>query len=413
MLHQGASTDEVAIDKASLEANGNGPSAYGGGHCEGIVVPALTRRRPGQPANTIPFSSGPLTVDLAVSSDGAQVATVQAGSADANAPQPHTVFNEDADRFATSSTPPSFGQFGGPAVVPPGIDAARAGSSQVTLMPVANMTATQQRCGFSIGTSVIGQATAVTYVTRSTGREDLLVQSREPALLTIVQSPTLGQGPPAAPSTLVLGGESVLDTGHEIFHRDAGGGIACASCHAEGAEDGHVWKFNTVGLRRTQALHVGLEGTAPFHWNGEEFDLGRLMEDVFVGRMGGVHQGEPRLAALTKWLFALQPPAADHALDQQAVARGEELYMSPQVGCADCHSGIKLTNNRSADVGTGGMLQVPSLRAVAYRAPFMHDGCAKTLRDRFQVGCGGSKHGNTAALSDEQLDDLVTYLKTL
>jgi mono/diheme cytochrome c family protein len=345
-----------------------------------------------------------------------QLATVQAGSADAEAPRVRTVFDQGGDFFdsAPAGVPPG-SHFGGPGVPPPaGIDAAHAGSSQVMLLPVEILRPGLQRCGFGTGTSVVGQATAVTYVTRAPGREELLVQSREPALLTILPNTSgdpFGLGQTA--TTVVLGGESVRETGHDIFHRDAGGGIACASCHAEGAEDGHVWNFNTVGLRRTQALHIGLEGTAPFHWNGEESDLGRLMEDVFVGRMGGVHQGPERLTALADWLFALQPPAADRALDPQAVLRGQELFMSPEVGCAECHNGAKLTNNQSADVGTGAKFQVPSLRAIAYRAPFMHNGCAKTLHDRFTPGCGGSKHGNTEALSDAQLNDLVAYLTTL
>ena len=166
-------------------------------------------------------------------------------------------------------------------------------------------------------------------------------------------------------------------------------------------------------MRRTQALHVGLEGTAPFHWNGEEADLGHLMEDVFVGRMSGVHQDPERLATLTHWLFSLQPTAAGRPDDARAVARGQALFQAPEIGCSGCHSGPKLTDNETVDVGTGAKLQVPSLRAVAYRAPYMHNGCAKSLRDRFDAACGGSKHGNTAGLNEGQIGDLIAYLKTL
>jgi hypothetical protein len=72
-----------------------------------------------------------------------------------------------------------------------------------------------------------------------------------------------------------------------------------------------------------------------------------------------------------------------------------------------------LTDNRNYDVGTGMTLQVPSLVGVSYRLPVMHDGCANTLRERFQQDCGGDRHGNTAHLAEEQLGDLVTYLETL
>jgi mono/diheme cytochrome c family protein len=261
-------------------------------------------------------------------------------------------------------------------------------------------------CNFPRETiDVPGQATAVAYTLNGT----LLVQSREPALLTIIR-------PGGVQATVVdLHGDSVRDTGHDLFHRDSGGGIACASCHAEGAEDGHVWNFKGQGLRRTQALHVGLKGTAPFHWAGDETDFTALMEDVFVGRMGGVHQSGERVTALTKFLFALEPPRASKDLGDPAAMRGKALFESAATGCTSCHTGNKFTDNKSYDVGTsqGELLQVPSLRGVGYRAPFIHTGCAHTLRDRFDPTCGGSKHGNTAALSTPQVDDLVSYLQTL
>jgi hypothetical protein len=43
----------------------------------------------------------------------------------------------------------------------------------------------------------------------------------------------------------------------------------------------------------------------------------------------------------------------------------------------------------------------------------MHDGCATTLRDRFNPACGGDRHGITANLSPTQIDDLIAYLDSL
>jgi hypothetical protein len=59
------------------------------------------------------------------------------------------------------------------------------------------------------------------------------------------------------------------------------------------------------------------------------------------------------------------------------------------------------------------MFQVPSLLGIGTRGPFMHDGCAATLRDRFNPACGGDKHGITGQLSPAQIDDLIAYLNTL
>jgi cytochrome c peroxidase len=125
-----------------------------------------------------------------------------------------------------------------------------------------------------------------------------------------------------------------------------------------------------------------------------------------------VHQSAERASALQDWLFALQPPPAPRRADDPAAARGRALFEG-QAQCSTCHSGKKLTDNRSVDVGTGESLQVPSLVGIAYRAPFIHDGCAATLRDRFDDSCGGDKHGETADLTGEQIDDLVAYLESL
>jgi mono/diheme cytochrome c family protein len=176
-----------------------------------------------------------------------------------------------------------------------------------------------------------------------------------------------------------------------------------------------VWRFKGFGDRRTQALHVGLRDTAPFHWAGDLDSVGELMSQVFVGRMGGVRESGARVSALSEWLFSIKAPAAIRPSSDEAVARGRELFNSTQVGCATCHSGAKLTNNHSVAIDSAAKtkLQVPSLVAVGYRAPFMHNGCAATLADRFDPACGGDQHGNVSGLSEEQRADLIAYLEAL
>jgi CxxC motif-containing protein (DUF1111 family) len=56
---------------------------------------------------------------------------------------------------------------------------------------------------------------------------------------------------------------------------------------------------------------------------------------------------------------------------------------------------------------------VPSLLGLAWRAPYLHQGCAATLADRFGSCGGGEAHGHTAGLTAEQRADLVTYLDSL
>jgi mono/diheme cytochrome c family protein len=156
----------------------------------------------------------------------------------------------------------------------------------------------------------------------------------------------------------------------------------------------------------------GLLATAPFHWEGDMPDVAHLVDDVFTVRMGGPALADDQMAALAGWLDGLGETPPSPPADAQAAARGFALFASPDVGCTSCHAGAALTDNATVDVGRGAF-QVPSLRGVALRAPYLHDGCAATLRDRFGPCGGGDMHGRTSSLTDAQIDDLVAYLETL
>jgi Cytochrome c len=384
IVHQDAVQDEIEITEPSATG-----SAYGGGGafgtgCDGIVRNAVSVVSTDGSVVSTSFVGAPLPVDVAASADSRWVAVAHAGSSDPLAPRPTVEFRGDGG--VPSAGPAFFG-----------------GGLSVSVLDRTNLTG---GCVFPQPVGVTDPVTAVTF----TSSGALLAQTREPPQLVVIASL-----PGGAPQIIALPGESRLDTGHELFHRDAGGGIACASCHPEGGEDGRAWRFKGFGVRRTQPLHVGLRGTAPFHWVGDLDDIGELMSQVFVGRMGGVRESDARVSALSEWLFSIKPPAAIRPATEDAVARGRELFNSTQVGCATCHSGAKLTNNKSVAIDSGAelKLQVPSLVAVGYRAPFMHDGCAETLTARFDPACGGDKHGDVSGLSAEQREDLVAYLESL
>jgi len=382
VVHQDTVIDEIPINPPSASG-----SSYGGGgfSCDGIVKNVVSNVAPDGSVMSTQFMGPPLPVDVAISPDQRWLAVAHAGSPDFSAPRPFLVFPGD------NAGPSSGGS-------------AFAGGSSVSIMSIGDMNPGNP-CAFSQGSLTSGPATAVAF----TANGQLLVQIRDPAQLIIQRDLPFGTS-----DTVELGGESRTDTGHDLFHRDAGGGIACASCHPEGGEDGHTWRFKGFGERRTQALHVGLRDTAPFHWNGDLPDVGALMTQVFVGRMGGVREDEARTSALSEWLFSLKAPAAIRDANDQAALRGKALFESADVGCTQCHSGLKLTDNRTVAIDSAASkLQVPSLVAIGYRAPFMHNGCAATLAARFDPACGGNQHGNTATLSDLQRGDLVAYLESL
>jgi hypothetical protein len=245
------------------------------------------------------------------------------------------------------------------------------------------------------------QATAVAFDPSN----HLVVQTREPASLMVFNS----AGNTSA--TITLSNATRADSGFDVFHTQAGGMIACGSCHPEGGDDGHVWLLDG-NLRRTPSLRGTIPGTAPYHWPGDEPSLDVLVDDVYTRRMSGAQLSAEQMTAINGWVQSIPAASAPSWVDLGAAARGKTLFDSTSVGCATCHSGAKFTNNQTVDVGTGGVFQVPPLVGVGWRAPFMHDGCAATLADRFGA-CSTPLHGSIGSLTRENISDLVAYLETL
>lgn len=232
---------------------------------------------------------------------------------------------------------------------------------------------------------------------------DTLVQTLEPATLKWVRSS----------KTVVLSEEPRVDSGLRVFQLTAETGLSCASCHPLGRSDAHTWDFSRAGPRRTQPLEGGVSQRGALHWDAEFANLEQLIDDVLVVRMGlSVPVPQDHKDALRIFLDSLPAPTMDRDEDSLAVARGRALFEADETECALCHSGEALTNHAIYDVGTGGRFVTPSLLGVAGRLPLMHDGCARTLKERFGI-CGGSRHGSTAQLTPAQIDDLVSYLGSL
>ena len=362
ILHQVEDTRPVQIERTSSSDDGGVPPGgggsdlpYGGGGdgalgCNlGIVSAALTLvDAPGDGA-VFALSGMPLLVDVAVGPDG---------------------------QFAFAA---------------PG-----AAQGESTLVVNAGL----GTCGGELPASGgEGQVTSVDFT------EDgaLVAFSREPAQLVVRPRANLMTGGTIIP----LSSESRFDTGHEIFHRVTESNLSCATCHPEAGDDGHVWQFTELGHRRTQPLDVGLEGTAPFHWDGDMVDLDMIMDEVLSHRMGGLRQSPEREESFRTWLFERELPPVRIAVDADLVATGEQLFTS--LGCASCHYGPNLMSNDSVEM-SGMTLQVPSLRRVAVRPPYMHDGRSQTLEDAVYDMLEAT--GKTAQATTENVAAITAYLRT-
>jgi mono/diheme cytochrome c family protein len=407
MLHQRGVVDAIMPS----------PGGYGSiDPCTSIVHPTVTTvAADGSVRAGAAVAGLVLAVDAAVSADGSHIAFVSMGNStntqalNAAATAPARVFVTDTAAINDAAIGCRPDGVSGPCVgrgvmttPPPPTSAGGSGGgggaggvggrgAPLITMPCSTNTNPVPQ--------VVGEPIAVAFA----GDGTLVVQSREPAMLAF-----------AVGSNIMLSDISRADTGHKVFHANAGGGIACASCHAEGDDDGRVWNFACSGARRTQSLQTGLRGTEPFHWSGDEATLDVLMKDVFVGRMSGPMLTTDQTNLMLSWIDG-QPrrPRAAPA-DPAAVARGQALFNdTARVGCVSCHSGDRFSNNQAMDVGTGAIFQVPSLLGIGTRGPYMHNGCAPTLSERFTPSCGGNKHGAVDHLSPAQLADLIAYVDSI
>ena len=215
--------------------------------------------------------------------------------------------------------------------------------------------------------------------------------------------------------------------------------MSCASCHLDGEHDGRTWDFTSrgEGLRNTKAL-FGMSGEGPLHWSANFDEVQDFERDIreSMGGSGFINDNDyvddpfgealeglsPELDALAAYLRSLEPPVSPFASNPE----GQAIFEAS--GCGECHYGERLTGSsgevRLFDVGTlteesGARLgeelvglDTPELVGLFHTAPYLHDGSAATLRERFDRDPGGL-HGDTSSLSEEQLQALEEYLLSL
>jgi DNA-binding beta-propeller fold protein YncE len=367
MSHQRAVRDKLGTQEEG---------GYGTGCGGAPVEAAITVVTPGQaPIAAMPIAQGALPIDIAITKQGDKIAVLTAGNRNVRIQQTSFALSS---RDMNDCRPPDF--------------------------PDDPKSPTDDDDDDDDGDDV-GTPTALAFAPNG----DLVIYYPEAPMIEIRR----GGVQTAQPEQIMLPGMPGHDAGRAVFHQQTQIGLACASCHPEGREDGLTWDFVDFGKRRTQNLSGDILQRAPYHWNGDMSSLPTLMDDVFAVRMAGGALSERQKRSLGPWLDRIPAPAPAYVASVDALERGKQIFESPATGCVSCHSGALLTDNKLVDVGTGAKFKVPSLRGIGARAPYMHDGCAKTLTDRFTV-CGNStSHGLTGQLAPGEISDLVAYLESL
>lgn len=223
--------------------------------------------------------------------------------------------------------------------------------------------------------------------------------------------------------------------------------VSCSICHFEGRTDAVVWKF-FEGPRDTPSNAGGVLGTGFLMHTAARAKVQDYWVTIAVEQGGNFDPADPlmvpRLDALSEYVNRGIPRPMPPTTDSAKVAAGKMIFESAEVQCATCHPGPRLTDSGAGnpnldlagtvllhDVGTCNsgdfpdvsvpdvdghpreacQFDTPSLTGVASSAPYLHDGSAATLREVLEKTRG--KMGDITHLDDQQLDQLVEYLRSL
>jgi YVTN family beta-propeller protein len=244
-------------------------------------------------------------------------------------------------------------------------------------------------------------------------------------------------------STLDLGGPRNADAlrrGERLFYTADfafQGQFGCSNCHIDSTIDGLEWDLEPDGFGKDivdNRLLENLAGTEPFKWNGGNPDMptecGPRTEKFFFRSQSFNQQ---QLTDLVTYVYSLPYRPNRYRLANgelsPAQERGKAIFertkakngtpIRTEDQCGYCHSGPKYTNQQQIDVGTGKptdrspVIDVPQLSNVAYSAPYLHDGSARSMEEIWTVFNPKDKHGVTNDLTKDELNDLIEYLKTL
>lgn len=217
--------------------------------------------------------------------------------------------------------------------------------------------------------------------------------------------------------------------GMEIFYdgrRSLDQWYSCHSCHQDGGVNSRPMDTFNDGSSLTNKTvlplyHVGQTG--PWTWHGWQEDLSDAMRKSLTVTMLGPKPAPDEPAALLAYLKSLEEPPNPFRREDQSLSpaarRGQSVFTSAKAGCANCHSGEFYTDGLIHDVGLGSKsdryegYNTPSLKGLYRKVRFIHHGRARSLEQVVTDLHAPEKVQGEGALTDEEVSDLIEYLRSL
>ena len=223
--------------------------------------------------------------------------------------------------------------------------------------------------------------------------------------------------------------KSLARRGMEIFYdgrRSLDQWYSCATCHQDGGINSRpmdTWNDGTALTPKMVLPLHNLPRTGPWTWHGWQTDLKAAMHKSLKDTMIGPPPSPGDAEAMIAFFGELQPPPnpfrnEDGSLSV-AAERGRRVFESRKAACVHCHTGAFFTDGRIHDVGLGSDEDVyqgyntPSLVGVYRKVRYLHNGRARTQERVLTDLHAPEKVAGEAPLTEQEVADLIAYLKSL
>lgn len=246
---------------------------------------------------------------------------------------------------------------------------------------------------------------------------DSAINNLDPVDLKLLKTIQLG---PSVPRSLEQQGEELFFNARLSLD----GWFSCHSCHSDGHSIGRLndnlgdETFSTP--KRILSL-MGAGATEPWAWNGSQIDLRNQISKSIASTMAGPGKGAPPITrsavdAIASYISSLPPAPGILTARGQAgrpgIQRGRTVFVKH--GCGDCHQPPNYTSPLSHNVGLKDewglrFFNPPSLLGVSQRSAYFHDNRSRRLIDVLL----DHDHDGAASLAEQDIDDLVLFLKSL
>lgn len=197
---------------------------------------------------------------------------------------------------------------------------------------------------------------------------------------------------------------------------------SCSSCHPGDARvDGLNWDLLNDGIgnpKNTKSMLLA-HATPPAMITGIRESAERAVR-AGIEHILFTQQPIEVSNTIDIYLKSLKPVPSPYLKKGElsaAAKRGKKVF--EKAGCTYCHSGPYYTNQESYNVGEGTGLEngrkfdTPSLTELWRTAPYLYDGKAKTVKEVLTIYNTKQKHGKTADLSEQEINDLEEYCLSL